>query len=155
MSTAGPIRIPTRVDWAVALGIFLAAVLLMTVVAKGAPPTRAGALAAAAIAGISTFAISAWSIRFAVHPRWAYWGSAAALTACAVGAAALLPDLAAWREDMISTLWMHPWYPLVMTTVAASPRARACPAGARGGWLMIGAAAVLGAIGPGIAWLFG
>lgn len=154
MTTSGTIRVPTWRDWGIALVIFLGAVIAASAAARGDPPAREGALGAAGLTAAATCAMTWWVMRFATYPTWAYWTSAAVLGVSAVAAAALLPDLRVWEEALRSSLWMHPWYPLAMTTFTV-PGARACGAGTTwGGWLMVGTALLLSICGPALAWLF-
>lgn len=151
--TTGTTRIPTWADWVVVMGIFLAGVLVTLLAGRGDPPTRRAALLATAATAATTFVVTAWSVRFARYPRWAYWSSAIALSVLAFLGAALVPDLRLWQESLRSSLWMNPWYPLVLTTVAARPGTGACAAGTTlGGWLMVAAAVVLGSIPVAMQW---
>jgi hypothetical protein len=146
MSAGDAVRVPRWKDWGIALAVFLVGVFAMTVAGRGHPPTREAAILAAAVCGIATFAMTAWAVRFASYPRWSYWTSALVLSVLALAAAVLLPDLREWKDHMLSTMWMNTWYPLVLTS-SAGTGATACWAGtARGGWLMVGAAAFLGSV---------
>jgi len=146
MSDQDAVRVPDWKDWGIALAVFVVGVLGTAIAGKGHVPTRGAAILAAAICGTATFAMTAWAIRFARYPRWSYWTSAAVLALLALAGAALLPDLRMWKENVLSTMWMSAWYPLLFTSVGGAG-AHACWAGtARGGWLMVGVAAFLGAV---------
>jgi hypothetical protein len=153
MSVVDSRRDPTWEDWAFVLAIFLCAVVLSALAGRGHPPVRAAALTAAGIAAAATFATTAWSVRFAGSQRWAYWASACALAALAVGAAVVTPDLHAWHDEAAGSLWLSPWYPLAVTLTYAPAGARRCGAGPTRGWMMVATAVLIGTIAPVMTWL--
>src|SRR5262249_30156604 len=133
---------PNIRNMAVAIAVFAATVL--GTAKLGTLGTREANLWAAVTLAAGTALLAALTWRFSRLPRWAYAGSVLILAASTIGSAWFWPDVAGWKSVVRDSLWMHPWYFLVLMSLRPGSAGRYCYCG---GWgIILGAVALAGVV---------
>jgi len=133
---------PNITNTAMALVVFAATVF--GTAKLGTIGTRAANLWAAVALSAGTALLAALTWRFSRLPRWAYVASVFILAASAIASAWFWPDVASWKHVVRDSLWMHPWYFLVLMSLRPGSAGRYCYCGAWG--IILGAVALAGVV---------
>ena len=125
--------------------------ILLTTQFAAAIVTRRGAavesaVIAAVMTGLSLFAIAALNVRHTPYPRWAYASMVAIMSAAIMLTLVTAVSLESWGKETRDSLWMFPWF-LVLLSFTPAPKRGICAAdNPRVGWLMVGTAVLLGGL---------
>ncbi len=126
-------------------GLLLVIVLVVTLIAQ--PATRGSSIAAALALAAGIFGMTWFVVRARPAPHWAWWTTAAVMSAVLVGGVLVTP--ASEFHEVWAIAWLLPWVPLGMSFSRAASPGRCAVEGRRGGWLMVAVGLVLALISVG------
>ncbi len=123
--------------------LLLGVVVVTVLMRKIGPLTMTLVYGVALVGAAGTIGMARLVRRTSGYPRWALWTTAGVMTGALLLSVPLADSPAAWLDDMHLTVWLFPWFILLMGT-ADGRRAGICSsAHPRSGWMMVSAGLIL------------
>lgn len=126
-------------------GVVMAVTILAGAwIAKHGAPTGDRVALVAAFVALGTMACAALGARSTPYPTWAYWATAGMMSG-AVMLSALFMTPERWLADTRQSLWMVPWFFMMLASVPArrTTRGLCATTGPRAGWILMGVGMLL------------
>ena len=113
-------------------------------IAKHGAPTGERVAVIAGLVALGTMACAALGTRSTPYPKWAYWATAGMMSGV-VMLSALFMSPERWLADTRQSVWMVPWFFMMLASVPAQRTTRGvcATAGPRAGWILMGAGMLL------------
>jgi hypothetical protein len=121
-------------------------VLGMAALGRTEPMTLAAAYGIAVLGAAGTMAMAWLMQRSSRYPRWAWWATGGAMAAILLASVPVAGDGEAWEAQVRSSVWMLPWFLLVMGLDRVGAQRACAPAGRRAGWIMVGTGILMSVI---------
>lgn len=126
--------------------VLLITTLATSIIVESGAATMPRMWCASAIVALGTLVCAALGASSNRYPRWAYWGAALfmALGVLASPWSAIGPE--AWVLQTRDSLWMFPWWFVLLPMLPAPLRGVCAPDRPAAAWMMLGTGALLGAM---------